>query len=934
MFGAQLVHSDGANKDQAWYKRWMRVINLHRQQYMLPGGSIGREFIDLLAEEIDLLSKGQTKSEQLIVLTSVILQRDSCVRKACDIRRLLKRRILLWRGGNYEELVQEAERCDRQLRKVHKPNNNTEEDHLIRVFTKLMLGGKVREAVRWITARDRGGVLHPDSLIGSGNTTKTILQVLQDKHPAQQEPHETVLHEMNIQNIPLMVEVDITSSHVETAARKIHGGAGPGGCDSSQWQDFLLRFGAHSERLRDNVAALARRLTNSIIEWEDIRALMANRLVALDKCPGVRPIGIGECLRRILGKCLVLATGKDVEEVCNAEQLCTGVQAGIEGAIHAMRDLYDTNVNNGWGMLLVDASNAFNSINRKTALMNARIQWPRCSRFLFNTYKGHSALKVQDATELLYSQEGVTQGDPLSMLMYALAVMPLIQSLKEVSDVTQNWYADDAAAVGKLEDLAHWLRSLMLKGPAYGYFPEPAKSYLIVAPEFVEQAKEVFEQFGVNVVSGQRFLGGFIGNETEKEIHIRKKVANWSANVKRLAEVALSQPQAAFAALTKSLQFEWSYCQRVIPACSELFTPLEDALKDIFLPACIGHEVSHNDRIVFSLPARNGGLGIRNPILTATKAFETSQCATKTVTDAIKGKTRYKAIEHSKQIRGTRIKMKEFQREEDAATLEAVLTMFEPSQRRAIRRISEEKTSSWLTVLPDARNHFDLSATEFRDALSLRYRRPLLTVPTFCDGCGQSFDISHALKCKRGGLIIVRHNEVRDAVGDLANLVWSNVHREPIVREANDCLGLPALVADLGVRGVWQPQDLALFDIRVIDTDATSYVARQVRAVLADAEVAKKRKYATACAERRAAFTPFVTSVDGALGKEAKTFLRRLTEKLSEKWKRPHSEVVHWTRTRLSFAILRATSHCLRGTRTKWRSLGIDDGASIRPALD
>ena len=73
-------------------------------------------------------------------------------------------------------------------------------------------------------------------------------------------------------------------------------------------------------------------------------------------------------------------------ELYGVSQLCSRLEAGIEGAVHAIRDLFYDNQGNGWGLLLVDVKNAFNSLNRAVALRNVRVQWPRCSRFLFNTY--------------------------------------------------------------------------------------------------------------------------------------------------------------------------------------------------------------------------------------------------------------------------------------------------------------------------------------------------------------------------------------------------------------------------------------------------------------------------------------------------------------------------------------------------------------------
>ena len=96
---------------------------------------------------------------------------------------------------------------------------------------------------------------------------------------------------------------------------------------------------------------------------------MANRLMALDKCPGVRPVGIGEIWRRLFSKCVLKEAGAEATEACGSDQLCAGLKAGIEGAVHAVRAMAAIRPDEEeWGFLLVDAANAFNAGNRTAIL--------------------------------------------------------------------------------------------------------------------------------------------------------------------------------------------------------------------------------------------------------------------------------------------------------------------------------------------------------------------------------------------------------------------------------------------------------------------------------------------------------------------------------------------------------------------------------------
>ena len=154
--------------------------------------------------------------------------------------------------------------------------------------------------------------------------------------------------------------------------------------------------------------------------------------------------------------------------------------------------------------------------------------------------------------------------------------------------------------------------------------------------------------------------------------------------------------------------------------------------------------------------------------------------------------------------------------------------------------------------------------------------------------------------------------------------------KEPIVCESSSTDPSSVIfIADLRIYGVWQPQGDVLFDVCVIDVDAPSYQGCSPQAVLCSAEAEKKHKYTEACLACHASFTPLCFSTDGMFGIEVDFLLRCLAERLSTKWKRSYNEVIGWVQSRLLFAILRTIMLCMQGSRSRWRSLGIVNGASI-----
>ena len=266
----------------------------------------------------------------------------------------------------------------------------------------------------------------------------------------------------------------------------------------------------------------------------------------------------------------------------------------------------------------------------------------------------------------------------------------------------------------------------------------------------------------------------------------------------------------------------------MIPDCALLFYPLLEALNDVFYPALFGSPVSQHEVQLFALPARFGGLGINDPVESAPWVFSSSREGASVLVNILHGMADFCLTDHLDHlVRSCR----EVASRRDAnfqSVLTSVFGSLPPLTCCTVRRAFDFQTLGWLAVLPLACHQFDLSLQQFHDALSLRYHRPLEVMPSSCDGCDLEFSLLHTLDCCKGGLVTQHHNEMRNALGDLAALAYQVVICEPIciVQEGGD--DVHALITALGIRGIWLPQIETLFDVRVTDADASSYMSRSV----------------------------------------------------------------------------------------------------------
>ena len=258
-------------------------------------------------------------------------------------------------------------------------------------FSNLMFLRKTSAALDLLSQKGKYGVLSASDLVYPDDpTSPSVLEVLRSKHPPAQPVTADALlsdHRMPPQEHPDSFD-RIDASWIRFAALDTKNTAGPSGLDAHCWRRLCTSFHSASWDLCHSLALFTRRLCSSYVDPKGLSAFFVCRLIALDKCPGVRPIDVCETAKK-----------DDIQDASGSLQLCMGQIAGIEAAIHFMRESCLSESTEA--VLHVDATNAFNSLNRNAAFHNIRHVCPSLATVLINTYRNASELFVDGSTFFL-----------------------------------------------------------------------------------------------------------------------------------------------------------------------------------------------------------------------------------------------------------------------------------------------------------------------------------------------------------------------------------------------------------------------------------------------------------------------------------------------------------------------------------------------------
>ena len=165
------------------------------------------------------------------------------------------------------------------------------------------------------------------------------------------------------------------------------------------------------------------------------------------------------------------------------------------------------------------------------------------------------------------------------------------------------------------------------------------------------------------------------------------------------------------------------------------------------------------------------------------------------------------------------------------------------------------------------------------------------------DGASSWLTTLHALSCKKGGFVSLRHNQIRNITASLLQGVCKDVRVERTLQylTGEEFSERTANISDearldICARGFWITCQMAFFDVGVFNPNAKRYVKQDLTNSYEQNEKEKKKAYNERITQiEHGSFTPLVMSATGGMGRECRKFNSRLSAMISDKRNIPYS---------------------------------------------
>ena len=611
---------------------------------------------------------------------------------------------------------------------------------------------------------------------------------------------------------------------------------------------------------------------------------------------GVRPIVLGETLRNIVSNCVLLQSAPPVKSQLDQHQYGVrhsgyGIQGAIFKAQHFAHNL-ETNI-----ILKIDFRNAFNSINRRVCMLALESLEPDCCPWV--SWCLQSSSYVSFKSEIIPCANGVQQGEPMSPLLFCVAIDPAIQALSKVDGLSQLWYLDDGLFYGPPSVVATALTRLKELLPALHLSINLAKCEIYsangIGVDFPPELRDI------PIFRDQRswsFLGAPL--TPHSQTCINTALERFLLVNKRIGELALEHPAEALA-LTRS-------CAGACKVMHVLQAGLPAGQQASFLAKCSTSLKNTVDLIVGStltlrawdlvrLPVKLGGLGVHDPfhcvysarLACLTRLIDLASDLHLEVTEVIS--LQHQALEVFRHD----ISDSSFQLPADHVELQSRLTLYGYKQlaARALRQadsweqqrlisLSASHATAWTT---GPNPWVSMSSTEYRYGLKWILGVELLEQPTVCTACSMLQDCygRHAVTCRRSGAITRCHNLLRDVAKSISVAAGYTVFSEQTI-PSNHALR----PADILIHNWKEGKPLALdFTVSTPSLNADSDPELKIAASMLDQACQKKvRHYRQACERDGWLFQPFAVDVFGAIHPTA----RKIAEAIIHRFEEKHTE--------------------------------------------